>query len=117
MSEHEIEEKNGTDDEVPSVDEIKRLVAIVEVCAVHAERSFLESQASKRASVASLQSVERIEKVLKNVLRAIKRLADDQLELRSGVPANWRDRILLVVFTSVLSAGIAAIVVGLAAHR
>lgn len=115
MSEHEDNGDNDPDEGRDSArSEAKRLAAIVEVCAVHAERSFLESQAAKKASAASLEAHIRTEKVLKNVMRAIKRLADDQIELRSGIPASWRDRFGLVVLVSVLSSVVAAAVVRLA---
>lgn len=116
MSEQESGEKNGSDRDLIPRSEAKRLDAIVEVCAVHAERSFLESQAAKEAAQASLEATERIDKALQHVMRAIKRLADEQLEFRSGVPASLRDRLLLVALTSTLSAAVAAIVV-LVGHR
>lgn len=111
MSEHESGERNGSDRDLVPISEVKRLDAIVEVCAVHAERSFLESQAAKEASQASLEATERIDKALQNVMRVIKRLADEQLEFRSGVPASLRDRLLLVGLTSVLSATVASVVI------
>lgn len=100
MSEHE----NGNVDAIDSAHtEMKRLDAIVEVCAVYAERSFKASQNSQHA-------IERMEEVLKNVMRAIKRISDDQLEMRSGIPANWMDRFGLIMIVSALSSVVASLV-------
>jgi hypothetical protein len=101
------EQENGNEPSSVPQNETKRLVAIMEVCAVNAERSFLASQQAG-------QGVERVERAMHNVMRAIKRLADDQLELRSGIPSGWRDRLMLVMFASGLGAAVAAVVFKLA---
>lgn len=58
------EGENGGEVDLGKSSEIDRLVAIIEVCATQAERSFLASQAAKQAAERSEQMVADIKKAV-----------------------------------------------------
>ena len=104
MSTHS--ENNGNDDELPDSkrDEVSRLVAIIELCAVQAERSLKASQDAKQAA-------DRACRLTVDMMKVVNRIADEQLRVRGGVPESWRDRIALVGAAAAVGASVAAIVV------